>query len=427
MKRSRMTAVAVLASLLALPAAAGDTVAFTGATLHPVSAPPVAGTLLVEDGKIVAAGPEVAVPAGARTVELAGKHVYPSLIHPYSALGLIEISSVRGTVDASEIGELNANIRAEVAFHADSELLPVAMSGGILVANVAPRGGLFRGTSALMRLDGWNWQDMTLAAPVGMHLAFPRVAGGDDDNDDNDNDKALELLDDTLADARAYDQARRAAEAGTAPAIAIDPKLEALRPLLAGELPLFVHADEKKQIEAALDWAEEEGFTNLVLITGPDARYLAGRLAEEEVPVVLNGVLLRPERSWEPYDSSYGAAAELHAAGVRFCIGDGGSTFEAANARNLPFHAAMAAAFGLPREVALRSVTLSVAEILGMGERLGSLEPGKDATFIVTDGDPLEIVTRIEAAWLEGREVDLSRDRQKRLYNRYRNRPAPAR
>ncbi|MFQ5350704.1 MAG: amidohydrolase family protein, partial [Thermoanaerobaculia bacterium] len=409
--------------------AGAELLAFTGATLHPVSSPPVeGGVMLVEDGKITAVAGNLEIPADARRIELDGKHLYPSFIHPFSALGLVEIRSVRGTVDTTEVGDVNSNVRAEVAFHADSQLLPVTVSGGVLVAHVTPRGGLFNGTSALMRLAGWNWQDMTLAAPLAMHLDFPdlrppvgRFRRLSQEEVDKEKKRALEVLDRTLADARAYDTARRAEEAGEGPAVPHDPRLEALRPVLSGDLPLFIEATEKTQIEAALDWAAEQELTNLVLVTGADAQYLTARLVADEVPVVLNGVLRQPARDWEPYDAAYIVAARLHEAGIAFCIGDGGSSFGAANARNLPFHAAMAAAFGLPRDAALRSVTLSVAELLGVADRLGSLEPGKDATFIVTDGDPLEILTRIEAAWLEGVELDPSRDRQRLLYQRYDN------
>ncbi len=425
---------ACLLGLTVTAAASAEVIAFTGATLHPVSGPPIEdGVLLVEDGRIAALGGDLEVPTGARRVELDGKHVYPSFIHPFSALGLVEIGSVAGTVDTTELGDVNSNVRAEVAFHADSQLLPVAISGGVLVTHVTPRGGLFSGSSALMRLEGWNWQDMTLAAPLAMHLDFPellppasRYRQLSQEEVEKERKRALEVLDSTVADARAYDTARRAEEAGNGPAVDFDARFEALRPVLSGELPLYIQAAERTQIAAALDWAAEQKLDNVVLVTGPDAQHLADRLASERVPVVLNGVLREPARDWEPYDAAYTAAARLHEAGVAFCIGDGGSSFDAANVRNLPFHAAMAAAFGLPRDVALRSVTLSAAEVLGVADRLGSLEPGKDATFIVTDGDPLEILTRIEGTWLEGVEIDPSHDRQRRLYRHYSNRPRPA-
>lgn len=433
MRLIRATAILVLVlGLTGSSAVQAETLALTGATLHPVSGPPIPqGVLLVEGDRIVAVGREVQIPQGAREVDLSGRHVYPTFLHPGTVLGLIEISSVRGTVDTTEIGEVNSHIRAEVAFNADSLLLDPAMSGGVLLAHVIPQGGTFAGTSALMRLQGWTWEEMTVKAPVGMHVFYPALTPPrspffrvSKEEFEKTKEKALKTLRETLADAQAYRKAKEAAAAGEAPEPAHNPRLEALLPVLDGTLPLFLHADEKRQIEGALEWAKEEGLTNLILVAGPDAQYLADRLAEEEIPVILNDVLRLPGRRWEPYDAPFTAAARLHEAGVRFCIGDG--MRDASNARNLPFHAAMAAAFGLPKEMALRSVTLSVAEILGVADRLGSLEPGKEATFIATDGDPLEIRTRVERAWLAGREVDLTQDRQKRLYERYRNRPAGA-
>ncbi|RMH17324.1 MAG: imidazolonepropionase [Acidobacteria bacterium] len=410
---------ALLLGLLALPAAA-ETVAYVGATVHPVSGPPIdGGVMVVEDGVIRAVGAGLAVPEGAEVVELNGLHLYPGFVHPLSALGLIEIGSVRGTRDLGEVGDNNAALRAEVAWNADSLLLPVAAAGGVLTAHVAPQGGTFAGSSAVMRLDGWNWHDMTLAAPAGMHLAYPQLlSGGDDEDFEEKTKRALETINATFDDARAY---RKAKDAGTP--VDRDADLEALLPVLDGSLPLYVHAEEKSQIESALDWAAEQGFDNLVLVTTSDARYVAERLAKENVPVVLNGVLRLPRRRWEPYDAAYVAARVLHEAGVRFAIGDGDGGFAAANARNLPFHAAMAAAFGLPEDVALRSVTLTAAEILGVADRVGSLDPGKEATFFAATGDPLEITTRIERTWIRGRELDPEDNHQWRLYQRYNARP----
>ncbi len=425
----------LLAALVATgaPATAAVT-AYVGATVHPVSGPPIeSAVLLVEDGKILDVGAGLGVPEGAAVVDLAGKRLYPGFIHPSSVLGLIEIGSVRGTVDTTEIGDINSDLRVEVAFHGDSMLLPPTMAGGVLTAHVVPRGGVFRGTSALMALDGWTWEDMLLEAPVGAHLSYPALLPSrrgwrrqSAEEVEKRKNEALEAIERTLDDAEAYGKALRAAADGLAPPVEKNAKLEALLPVLSGELPLFVEAAERTQIESALEWADKRGLENLVLVSGPDAAYLAEDLATRDVPVILDGVLEQPPRDWEPYDTAYTAAARLHAAGVRFCIGDGGGGFGAANARNLPFHAAMAAAFGLPPEIALRSVTLSVAEVLGVDDRLGSLEPGKDATFIATDGDPLEILTRIERAWIGGKEVDLSADRQKRLYEKWRARPRPA-
>lgn len=400
--------------------------ALRGGTVHPISGPPIAdAVVLVDGGEIQEIGSGLEIPEGSKIIDFTGKHLYPGFVHPASVLGLVEINSVAGTRDYDETGDNNAALRAEVAWNADSRLLPVTAAGGVLTAHVIPRGGAFAGTSAVMKLDGWNWEDMTVASPVGLHLNFPPMLSGDGESEEEAEEarkKILRGIDDTLANARAYLKARNAAGA---PKIEEDPKLEALGPLLDGDMPLWLHAREKTQIEAALDWAAENELHHLVLVTGTDARYLAERLASENIPVVLNGVLRLPERTWEPYDTAYTTAAVLHEAGVDFCIGDGGSAFGAFNSRNLPFHAAMAAAFGLPKDVALESITLRAAKILGVDNRLGSLEPGKDATFMLTDGDPLEILTTIERVWISGQELDPSLNPQQQLFEKYRQRPRP--
>jgi imidazolonepropionase-like amidohydrolase len=427
---------ALTALLLAAPAAAAraQVVAWVGATVHPVSGPAIDNGVVVADGsRIVAVGRagEVAVPAAARQIQCNGKHLYPGFVDPTSRLGLRGIESVNGSTDLLETGDDNANIRAQVAFNADSILIGPAVAGGVLYAEIEPGGGVLNGTSAVMRLNGWNLEDMTLRAPVGMHLTYPRqtqslrafLSHVSDEEFQKQREKALKALQDIFDAARSYRTARTAAEAGKAPALDVDPRYEALRPVLDGKLPLYIHADEKPQIESALDWAKREKLTNLVLVAGPDAQYLADRLAKDKIPVVVTGVLELPSRRWEPYDAAYAAAGILHKAGVKVAIGAGA---DASQARNLPFHAAMAAAYGLPKETALRAVTLTAAETLGVADRIGSLEPGKEASILLTDGDPLEIVTHIERVWIAGQEIDLAHERQRELYDRYRNRPKPA-
>ena len=200
-----------------------------------------------------------------------------------------------------------------------------------------------------------------------------------------------------------------------------DVRWEAMIPALKREMPVFVHADEYRQIEAALDFAKEQDIS-ITLIGARDAWRLADRLAAENVAVILENVVKLPRRSWEPYDVAFTVPKKLHEAGVRFCISMGASGYSAANLRNLPYEAAMAAAYGLPPEEALKSVTLYPAQILGLDDRLGSIDVGKDANLIVTDGDPLEIRTHVLAAWIGGRSVDLD-SRHTGLYDKYRNRP----
>ena len=417
------TLTAILAALAVTVAAAQDEPALTalvGATVHPVSGEPIEnGVVLMRGDRIESVGADLQVPdgePGATIIELDGLHIYPGFVHPYSALGLTEIGSVAGTVDTTEMGRINAALRVEVAFNHDSALFPVTIAGGVLTSHSVPSGGLIRGTSAVMGLDGWSWEDMIVRAPAGMHIEFPTAAADDADNDE------LKAIEAALDAARDWRDAEQAYEAGNAPRPPRNDQLRALVPLTEGEIPLFLHAGNEASIHAALDWADAQEFGQVILISGPDLQYAADRLASDGVPVILNGVYTMPTRRWEAYDMAYVAASRLHEAGVKFAIGDGGGGFAATNARNLPFQAGSAAAFGLPKEAALKSVTLWPAEILGVAEELGSLEPGKRASLIVTSGDPLEPMTSIERVWIDGAEYDLGRSKHRQLYERYKAR-----
>lgn len=408
-----------IAAALAAPVQAETVTALVGATLHPVDQQPIKnGTLIMRDARIEAIGAELEIPAGAEVMRLDGQHVYPGLIHPGSSLGLTEVGSVAGTVDTTEMGNINPAIRVEVAFNHDSVLLPVNIAGGILTTHSVPSGGSIRGTSAVMNMDGWSWQDMVIKAPAAMHIAFPAAAVEDADNED------LQTINRALSAARQWRQANDAARDGNSVPPPHHDALAALVPLLTGDIPLFLYANRQKEIEAALDWASDQAFEKIVIVGGPDLQYVTDRLAADNIPVLLNGVYSMPTRRWDAYDQAYVAAAKLHEAGITFAIGDGGGGFNATNARNLPFHAGSAAAFGLPKDIALRSVTLSVAEILGVDNQLGSLTAGKRATLMVTNGDPLEPMTKIERVWIDGDEYDLSRNRHQQLYERYRDRIA---
>jgi len=406
--------------LLALPVHA-ELIALTGASVHPVSSEVITdGIVIIRDGRIEAVGAGIDIPADARRVDLTGLHLYPGFVHPATQLGLTEISSVAGTVDTAEMGNVNAAIRAEVAINHDSRLLPVSIAGGILSAHIVPGGGLIRGSSAVIKLDGWSWEEMLIASPSGMHIDFPAGAVEDDANED------LKLIESVLDQARHWQRARAAAERGEAPAPEPNDQFAALGPLLAGEVPLMLHANRYDVIEKALDWAESQELDRVILVANSDVQYLADRLAADRIPVILRSVHAMPTRRWEPYDMAFVAAARLHEAGVQFAISDSGSGMDVANARNLPFHAGTAAAHGLPKDAALKSVTLWPARILGVGDELGSIEPGKRASLIATTGDPLEPMTRIERVWIDGEAFDPLRDRGRSLYERYRERNANA-
>ncbi|TVS12845.1 MAG: imidazolonepropionase [Wenzhouxiangella sp.] len=424
---TKHSAIALSAALLGLglllsgPIRA-ELTALVGATVHPVSSEAIEhGVVLIEDGLILAVGADLEIPEQATIVDLDGLHLYPGFVHPGTQLGLTEISSVAGTVDTAEMGSINAAVRVEVAFNHDSELLPTSIAGGVLHAHVVPAGGLIRGTSAIMRLDGWSWEEMVVHSPAAMHMAFPPGAASDEDNED------LALINETLEQARHWHAAEQAAERGEAARPPRNDQLQALGPLLAGEVALAIHANGIDVIEAALDWAEQQQFEQLILVANADVQYAAERLAGSGTAVILRGVHSLPVRRWEPYDMAFVAAARLHDAGVQFAISDSGGGMDVANARNLPFHAGSAAAHGLARDAALKSVTLWPAEILGVGDRLGSIEPGKQASLFASTNDPLEPMTQIQHVWIDGVEYDLTRDRGRRLYERYRARTLQAR
>ncbi|HUY36854.1 MAG TPA: amidohydrolase family protein [Pirellulales bacterium] len=397
-------------------------IALVGGVIHPISGPELReGVLLFEHGKIVAVGKDVALPADAEKIDLAGRHIYPGLIDAYTQLGLVEIPLVRATVDLSETGRVNPNVKAQVAVNPDSELIPVTRSGGVLTVLVAPSGGLLSGISAVMELDGWTWEQMTLRPSVGMHVTWPQMAPIHTWRFENSAQEQLQSRDKSLgeirravADARAYQTAKRARIAGDGPPGDFDARWEAMIPVLEGQLPLIVDADEIQQIQSALAFAERENL-KLILLGGYDAPHCAELLKRRQVPVIVGGVYRLPRRKDDGVDVPFTVPARLREAGVTFCISGLERT---SGVRNLPYHAGMAAAHGLPADEALKAVTLYPAQILGVADRIGSLEAGKDATLIVTTGDPLEIPTQVTRAFIEGREVQLG-DRQKRLWEKY--------
>jgi len=384
-------------------------IALVGGTIHPVSQAEIAGgTLVLVDGKIAAIGKDVEIPNNAERIDVSGKHIYPSLFDAYTPLGLVEVNAVRSTVDRSETGQINPNVKSWVAVNPDSELIPVARSNGVLLAVSAPSGGIISGQSAVLQLDGWTFEDMTLAPGVAMHLNWPRVSS----DNGRPNASSMKQLRTLFDDARAYRQAR-GAENSRHP---VDVRLQAMLPVLARKQPLIVRADELSAIQGAVAFAQEQD-VRVIIYGGYDAPQCAELLRKNQVPVLLGGVYRLPRRRSEPYDTPFTIANRLHQAGVQFCI-TGSGRFGGSDVRNLPYHAAMAAAFGLPKDVALKSITSYPAEILGVDERVGTLAVGKDATLFIADGDPLETATQIEAAYIQGRHVDLN-SRHTRLWKKY--------
>ena len=395
-------------------------IALVGGTVHPVSAPAIEdGVVLFRRGTIAYVGRKRSFPQDTKIIDVSGKHIFPGLCDAYTNLGLVEVNRVRASVDHAETGQLNPNVRAQVAVNPDSELIPVTRSNGVLLAVTVPTGGLMAGKSAVLQLDGWTYEDLTVKAEVGLHINWPSTSPHDEwwvagttESRLRQSTQALKALQQAFDDARAYHRSR--ATDASQPA---DVRWEAMRPVIKGELPLIVSANELQQIQDAVAFSVRNK-VRLIIYGGYDAVHCAAALVEHGVAVIVGNVYRLPRRRDDDYDAAFTLPDRLRRAGVKFCI-SGSGRFGAANVRNLPYHAATAVAYGLPRQDALRAITLSPAEILGTADRVGSLAKGKDATLFVANGDPLLTPTRVEAAYIQGRRVALS-DRHKRLWRKYR-------
>ncbi len=398
-----------------------------GGELHTVSGGVLAGhDLLFDGGRIVAIGRALEPPAGARVIELAGARVYPGLIALQTTLGLVEISAARATVDTTESGDSTPEVAAHVAWNPDSELLPTVRAHGITTVQSTPTSerarGLFAGRSFVVHLDGWNKEDAGLRLAWGQQLRFPaagvRSGWGAPPAKEQKERAAQErlALERELDQAEAYLQARGGEPEGGAGQV--DLRRAALAPIVTGEEPLFVLADDGREIGQALDFAERRGLS-IVIVGGAEADLHAERLAARQVPVVLGNTHRLPFRADSDWDAPYTLAARLHAAGVRIAFAMPGASWDV---RNLPFQAGHAIAYGLPAEAALAALTLVPAEIAGVAHRMGSLEVGKEATLVVSRGDLLDPLTqRVTHLFITGREIDLDH-RHKRLERKYRQR-----
>jgi imidazolonepropionase-like amidohydrolase len=376
-------------------------IAIVGATLHTISGRDIEnGTIVFVGGKITAVGKGVAIPEGSELIQADGKHVYPSLIDANSDIGLVEVNSVRATIDSRETGNINPNVRAVAAFNPDSELIPVNRANGVLVALCAPTGGLIAGRSAVMLLDGWTWEDMTLKSDAGMHIRWPRDAG-----------RELKELDELLEQTERYTASRKVGSP-----LPLDLRLEALARVLDGSLPMIVDATSVTQIESAVAFAKQRNL-KLVIHGGFAAEHCSELLKQADVPVIVSGVYRTPSARDNPYDEGYTLPKRLKDAGVKFCICSGGR-FGASGLRNLPYHAATASAYGLSQEEALKSITLNAAQILGVADRVGALATDLDATLFIADGNILETETQVLHAFVQGRKVDLD-NRHQQLYRKY--------
>lgn len=353
------------------------------------------------------------------TYDAVGKQVYPGFIAPDSRLGLVEVEAVRATQDFAETGTLNPNARAIIAYNTDSEVIPTVRSNGVLLAQVSPVGGRISGTSSVVHLDAWNWEDAAVRTDDGVHLNWPtprppqfdqrRAPALESEEKPELRDPYLDQIDELerfFREAQAY--------AATEKPAAQNLRFESMRGLFGKTRALYLHANDARAIQEAVLFAEKFGVMP-VIVGGNDAPLVGSFLKMHNVPVILNKPQRLPAREDEAVDQPYTAPADLYKQGVLFCLSEEGGWRQ----RNLPFQAGQAVGYGLPYEAAVAAITLNAARILGVADRCGSLEAGKDATLFICEGDALDMRTnQVIAAFIQGRSIDLS-NKHKVLYQNY--------
>ena len=433
-RRATLAVAATLAGLLASGTAMAQErmtvapqeqpVVLRGATIHTVTKGTITnGTIVLDRGKITAiGGPEVATPRGAKVVDLSGKHIYPGLIDAYSTVGLTEIGAVDVSNDIRELGDFNPNVRAEVAVNAESRHIGTTRSAGVLVAFSTPEGGVISGLSSAMSLEGWTWEEMSMKGAAALNVKWPdpnaqpragRGGGGGRGGPGGPPPKTyaeqVQQIKDYFAEARAYRDALKSEQQ-----VRTDSRYAAMIPALDRKIPVVVAAEGAAQINDAITWGKAEG-VKLVIRGGRDALFAADRLKAEGVPVILTSTMSAPDREYEGYDNAYATPAKLHAAGVKFAIAGGAGGLYS---YRLPWEAGVAMAFGLPEDEALKSVTINAAELMGIADKVGSLEVGKEGTLLITTGTPLDMTSNIIQSYIQGREINMM-DIHKLFFQKY--------
>ncbi|HMU09583.1 MAG TPA: amidohydrolase family protein [Ferruginibacter sp.] len=405
-----------------LPAPAQkETIALTNATIHVGNGQVINnGTVVFKNGKITEVGTTAAM-AGAKIIDCSGKHIYPGLILSSTQVGLIEVPSVRATIDASELGELNPSIRSLVAYNTDSKVINTLRPNGILLANIVPDGGIISGSSSVVQFDAWNWEDAAYKADNGIHFRMPsllarrRGFGGGGGNFGaqpavDPVKRGLEQIENVKAffrEAKAY-LAEGKHEATNL-------KFEAVKGLFEKKQKLFIHCNIVKEMLLAVDFTKEFGF-NVVLVGAVDSWQIADLLKQNNIAVILNQLHNLPTMIDDDIDQPFKTPAILQKAGVLFALNDDD---ENTRSRNLAFNAGTASAYGLTKEEALSAITLNAATILGVADKTGSIETGKDANILVSEGDLLDMRSNIiDQAFIQGRQVDLH-NKQTQLAEKY--------
>jgi imidazolonepropionase-like amidohydrolase len=414
-------------------AADDDSFLLKGATIHTMTGKDIAnGAILVRNGKIAGVGQDLAAPAGVKVIDAAGMQVYPGMIDSGTTVGLTEISAVRESSDVRELGMFNPQLRASVAVNPESEHIPVTRANGITAVVTLPDGQGLSGQASLIQLNGWTTDEMEVKRSAAMHLRMPTIGGtgprGESGGDSEDPasparltyeqrrqvyEKEMLELNNFFEDARRYAQAKKAGSAD----FKKDLKLEAMLPVITGEEALLITAERERAIRDALQFAARQKI-RMILCDPREAYKLLDEIRKSGVPVVLGPTLALPVTEDDSYDQPFTTPSQLYKAGIPFAFASFSNQFS----RDLPYQAAAAVPFGLPKEEAMKAVTINAAQIWGVANQMGSIEEGKVANFMVTDGDPLEIRTHVTKVFIQGKSVDLD-DKQKRLYEKYEKRP----
>ncbi|MGB0861587.1 MAG: amidohydrolase family protein [Saprospiraceae bacterium] len=350
--------------------------------------------------------------AGHKVIDAKGKHVYPGLIGGNTSLGLVEIEAVRSTRDNAEVGAFNPSIRSVIAYNTDSRVTPTVRSNGVLMVQVVPSGGWISGQSSIVELDGWNWEDASYKTDDGIWMAWPQPyarsgwwaePGGVSAN--KKYQEQIRTLKDFFKDAKSYIDGEPKVK---------NLKFEAMRGLFDGSKQLFIKTNYVKAIMSAVEMAEEFG-VKYVIVGGQDAWQMTDYLKKHNTRIMLSKTQRLPNRDHEDVDQAFKTPVALQKAGIEYCI----MFNDAWQVRNLPFQAGQAVPFGLSKEEALSSVSLNVAKILGIDKTVGSLEKGKDATLVVSNGDILDPLTnQVTHAFIQGKAIDLD-NKQKKLYRKF--------
>jgi len=414
-----------LAFLAPAPARAQEKVTvIRNATVVPVVGARIPnGTVIIRGSKIEAVGQNIPVPAGAKVIDAAGLFVYPGMIDSGTDLGLTEIESVPGGNDTREVGDFNPHDISLSAVNPHSELIPVARVGGVTSVITAAGGGLISGYAALVDLTGWTPQEMSVVPQAGLVVTYPRVAGGRRGGQGSATtgeqvNRQVEQLTEYFRSARTYAERKARIEASGGKLDRSELPMEAMIPAVTGKVPVIFDLNTASQIRGALALADS--FKLRIILRGAaEAWQLADTLAARKIPVIVGPTTVQPSDN-DAYDAIYANPGVLAKAGVLIAF----QTSSASDSRNLPYNAALAVAYGLEADEALRSITINPARVWGIADKVGSIEPGKVANLMVTSGDPLDVRTQVRNVIIRGVDLPMD-DRHTRLYEEFRARPKP--